>query len=88
MATIAFLVSGDAELALGPTVADQLSRLGVTSIALFRDQDTLCVVLDGWAFVGTASTDAAVAAIGFGAPFRTLRPVMQTALRAEQTKEL
>ncbi len=88
MATLAFLVDGDVDVALGPTVADQLSRLGVTSVALFRDHDTVCLVLDGWAFDGAASSDAATAAIGGGAPLRTLRPVMQTALRAEQTKEI
>lgn len=88
MATVAFLVHGDApEVALGPAVADQLARLGVTNVALFRDRETVCVVLEGWAFDASASTDAAAAAIGAGVEMQALRPVMQTALRAEPKKE-
>ena len=83
MATVAFLVTGDpADLSLGSVVAEQLARLGVTSIALFRDRETVCVVLEGWAFDASASTDTAKAVIGDGISLRTLRPVMQTALRA------
>jgi hypothetical protein len=83
MATVAFLVHGDApEVALGPAVADQLARLGVTNVALFRDRETVCVVLEGWAFDPSASAEAAAAAIGSGMSLRTLRPIMQTALRA------
>jgi hypothetical protein len=83
MATVAFLVRADApDVALGPAVAEQLARLGVTNVALFRDRETVCVVLEGWAFDASASTEAAAAAIGIGIGLQTLRPVMQTALRA------
>lgn len=88
MATVAFLVRGDApDVALGPAVAEQLARLGVTNVALFRDRETVCVVLEGWAFDASASTEAAAAAIGNGIGLQILRPVMQTALRAGAQKE-
>ncbi|HJR87652.1 MAG TPA: hypothetical protein VJ930_08365 [Acidimicrobiia bacterium] len=51
-------------------------------MSLFRDRDVVCVVLEGWAFDPSSSTDAAAAAIGADANTRTLRPLMQTALRA------
>lgn len=82
MAAVAFLVHGDAaKVALGPDGAKDLARLGVTNVSLFRDAKTLCVVLEGWAFDASASGDAA-AALGARAGTRTLRPVMQSALRA------
>lgn len=87
MSTVAFLVHGNApQVALGPAVAEQLARLGVTNVALFHDRETVCVVLEGWAFDPAASTDAAAAAIGAGVGVQTLRPVMQTALRAQEKR--
>ncbi len=83
MTTVAFLVDGDdAEFAIGRAVAEQLARLGVTHVALFHERDTVCIVLEGWAFDASTSAGAAAAALGGTATFRTLRPVMQTALRA------
>lgn len=82
MATLAFLIEAGADdVDLGPAVAERLASLGVTSVALFRDRETLCLVLDGWAF-DPSSSDTAIAAIGIEPDTRTLRPVMQTALRA------
>lgn len=84
MATVAFLIDathGDVDF--GPTVADRLASLGVTNLALYRDGDTLCLVLDGWAF-NPSSSAAAAAAIGVEPDARTLHPVMQTALRAAE----
>jgi hypothetical protein len=82
LATVAFLLQHDApEVALGPAVAERLARLGVTDLALFRDRETVCLVLEGWAFDASASAEAAAAAIGPGIVFRTLLPLMRTALR-------
>jgi hypothetical protein len=80
--TVAYLVDGaDDDLDLGPAVADRLAALGVTSLVLFRDGETLCVVLEGWAF-DPSSASAAATAIGVETGARTLHPVMRTALRA------
>lgn len=83
MATVAFLFDRRSDgIALRPAIADRLAHLGVTNVSLFRDRDVVCVVLEGWAFDPSSSTDAAAAAIGADANTRTLRPLMQTALRA------
>jgi hypothetical protein len=83
VATVAFLIDSDrATVDLGPAVTDTLTRLGVTSLAIYRDAATVCLVLDGWAFDASSSADAAHA-IGFEPNTRVLRPVMQTALRAD-----
>ena len=82
MAAAAFLVdAAHADVALGPAVAERLVALGVATLALYRDGETLLVVLEGWAF-DPSSTAAAATAIGIQADARTLRPVMETALRA------
>jgi hypothetical protein len=82
VAAVAFLIeAGAGDVDLGAGVAERLAALGVTSLALYRDGDTLCVVLEGWAF-HPSSSDAAADAIGVEPGARTLRPVMKTALRA------
>ena len=82
MAAVAFLIEAGADdVDLGPAVAERLAELGVTSVALFRERETLCLVLEGWAF-DPSSSGAAASAIGIQAEARALRPVMQTALRA------
>lgn len=84
MAKVAFLIeAGDGDVDLTSAVADQLAGLGVTDVALFRDRETLCVVLEGWAFDPSSSATAA-SVIGAKPPARTLRPIMQTALRASR----
>jgi hypothetical protein len=89
VAVVALLMDGtDPEVSLGTTAADRLTALGVTNVALFRDRDGVCVVLEGWAFDVARSSDAAIAAIGASGAVRTLRPVMQTALRAGSNKEI
>lgn len=83
MATVAFLVDLDRTvLNLGPAVADALSQLGVTRLAMYRDAETACLVLDGWAFDTSSSSDAA-RVMGIDPGARMLRPVMQTAIRAD-----
>jgi hypothetical protein len=84
MATVAFLIdAAHGDMDLGPAVADRLTGLGITSLALYRDGDTLCLVLDGWAF-DPSSSAAAASAIGIEPDARTLRPIMHTALRADR----
>lgn len=83
MATVAFLIDVDrGDFELRPAIAERLVGLGVTNLSLYRDRDTLCLVLEGWAF-DPSSSAAAAAAIGVPADARSLRPVMQTALRAD-----
>ena len=88
MATVAFLIDANPDrLDLGPAAAEALSRLGVTSLAVYRDGATVCLVLEGWAFDASSSADAAQA-IGFSPSARVLRPVMQSALRAGTQEDI
>ena len=83
MAMVAFLVAGEANAGdIKPAVADQLARLGVTNVAVLRDREGICVVIDGWAFDAVRSTVAAARALGADpATSRTLHPIIQSALR-------
>lgn len=58
-----------------------LARIGVTSMALVRDETSIGVVVEGWAFDPVASAEAVMAAVSRrrrGA--RALQPVMEMAL--------
>ncbi len=65
--------------------AAQLAELGVTNIALLRDDTTVGVVLDGWAFDPSESGAEAAAVLGDGA--KRLLPVLQTVLTPSVGKE-
>ena len=43
--------SDEGEVLLGSRAVTRLARLGVTSVALLSDDRTICVVLEGWAFI-------------------------------------
>jgi hypothetical protein len=65
---------------------EALARLGVTTVSLARDEETLAVILDGWAF-DPAAHAAALAALGVedgGA--RTLQSVMHMAVSTAATE--
>jgi len=83
MALLVLLVpAGRGDLPLGPTAVEALARLGVTSVALARDEQTAAVILEGWAF-DAARPDAALSALGAAADdVRALQPVMQMAVSA------
>lgn len=82
MAAVAFLIdAARPDVDLGPAVAERLARLGVTTLALYRDRLTLCLVVEGWSFDASSANDAAVA-IGVEGSARLLAPVMQTAIRS------
>jgi hypothetical protein len=58
-----------------------LARLGVTSVALVRDERSLGVVVEGWAFDPIESAEAVIAAVsGRSRRARTLQPVMEMTL--------
>ncbi len=58
-----------------------LARLGVTSVALVRDERSLGVVVEGWAFDPVGSAEAVIAAVsGRSRRARTLQPVVEMTL--------
>ena len=72
--------ASECDVELGGNVASELGRLGVTSISLLRDRETVGIVLEGWLFDPARSGGAAEAAIGASGRTRRLYPVMHTAV--------
>jgi hypothetical protein len=69
------------EFNLRPDHVSELARLGVTNVALLRDEQTIGIVLEGWAFDPALSAPAAAEAVGaVGA--RALHPVLHMAVSA------
>jgi len=68
--------------ALGPNAVSALSRLGVTSVSLARNDQTVAVVLEGWAFDPSAR-DAVLAALEVpAAEAKLLQPIVQMTVSA------
>lgn len=75
MSMVVLLVDG-ADVAVSSAQATELARLGVTSISICRDQSTVGIVLEGWAF-DPASADAARYLLANSASGRVLHPAIQ-----------
>lgn len=59
---VVLLPASEAEPTLPPATVSKLTRLGVTSVALVRDERTSALVVEGWAFEPYRSAEAVVAA--------------------------
>jgi hypothetical protein len=70
----------DREFRLREELVSRLARLGVTELALFRDKQTLGVVLEGWLFDPARSAGAVAQAVGARSGARTLHPIMHLAV--------
>jgi hypothetical protein len=70
------------EPALQPAALGDLARLGVTSVSLLRDEQTVGLVLEGWALDPATADEAARAAAVSRERIRALQPVMQMAISA------
>lgn len=62
--------------------ACELARLGVTSVAVVRDERLVGVVLEGWLFDPARSGRAAASTVAAALHARTLHPVMHLAVSA------
>ena len=76
---------GAADFCLRPDHPSELARLGVTNVALLRDERTIGIVLEGWLFDPSQSSRAAAEAVGATAA-RTLHPVLQMAVSASASE--
>jgi hypothetical protein len=70
----------DDEPSLQPAALEKLAGLGVTSIALLRDDSLAGLVLEGWAFHAGDASRAAHAVAGVGKDVRMLHPLAHTAV--------
>jgi hypothetical protein len=76
---VVLLGSTDGEVCLRPNHIYELARLGVTNVALLRDEQAVGIVLEGWSFDPARSARAAAEAVGAGRA-RTLHPVLEMAV--------
>jgi hypothetical protein len=88
VATMVVLFETDEpEASLDASTLGELSELGVTNLALVRDERTVGIVLEGWAFDPAISAGAALSTLaGDGSGVRALYPVGEMAVSAAQRK--
>ena len=77
MAKVLILWPADAAVRIGSAEASRLASLGVSTIALLRDADSVGIVLDGWAFDPVQSARAAAATLGSESECRVLLPALE-----------
>jgi hypothetical protein len=77
---VVLLGEADGEFCVRPEQVSELARLGVTNLALVRDDRIVGIVLEGWLFDPAGSAEAAALAVGAGG--RTLHPVLHMAVSA------
>lgn len=81
MAILLVLMPVGTKACLRSDALSALARLGVTSVALVRDERSVGVVVEGWAFDPIGSAEAVIAAVsGRSRRARTLQPVMEMTL--------
>jgi hypothetical protein len=68
------------EFSLGQELVTSLAQLGVTNVALVRDEQTVGIVLEGWLFDPARSADRATSAVGATSGTRVLHPVLHLAV--------
>lgn len=84
--TVLLVDSAETGFCLREQLLSELARLGVTSVALVRDERTVAIVLEGWAFDPERSAEAAAEAVKATPAARTLRPVMHVAVASGAAK--
>lgn len=77
---VVLLDEANGEFCLRREFVDKLARLGVTSVALVRDEGTVGIVLEGWLFDPARSAGAAAEALGAASGVRTLHPLLHLAV--------
>jgi hypothetical protein len=78
---VLLVANQDPAAEVGPAVAEQLARLGVTDLSVLRDEETTAVTLSGWAFDPARSADAAARVVAADATaVRVLSPVLESAI--------
>ena len=76
--------SGDDRVSLGPETLRQLAGLGVTDLAVLRDEQIVGLVLQGWAFDPEQSAEALQMLVTTSGDARTLLPLSQASVSPAQ----
>ncbi len=74
MTIVLSLLDGGTGVSLSAGMLDGLARLGVTGVVVLSDDQTMAVVMEGWAFEGERINEAA-AMVAAGHPVRILHPI-------------
>lgn len=81
MATMVVLLGdSDGDFCLRQQLVSKLAALGVTTVVLVRDEQTVGIVLEGWLFDPSRSAGAAAEALGAASGARSLHPVLHLAV--------
>jgi hypothetical protein len=80
MAKALLVWPAQAGVRIGSAEAARLAGLGVTSVTLLRDSETVAVVLDGWAFNPVRSASSAAATLGNASTCRVLHTALEVAV--------
>jgi hypothetical protein len=87
MATLVVVLDAQSgQTALDARSAGQLAELGVTHVAIARDDHTEVAILEGWAFDTEATGVQAAEIIAGTSTHRTLQPVLETLISREATQ--
>lgn len=86
MAMMLVLLDVKAGFSVRQDLVNELARVGVTSVAVVRDSESIGVVLEGWLFDPARSAGAVARAIGRTGRARVLHPVLQMAVSAAQSQ--
>jgi hypothetical protein len=75
---VVLVPASEGEPSLRPAAIARLAELGITSVAVVGDQETVGLVVEGWAFDPARSTGAVVDALaGSASRARALHPVLE-----------
>jgi hypothetical protein len=80
---VVLLRADEGDVPLGSLAITRLAHLGVTSVALLRDQQTICIVLEGWALDPAGSSHDVISALSAtGRSAQPLQPSMHVSVEA------
>jgi hypothetical protein len=80
---VVVLPASEAQPALQAAAVSELAGLGITNVALVRDESLLGLVLEGWAFDPERAPEAVEAVVvDPDASVRTLQPLLQIGVSA------
>jgi hypothetical protein len=82
---VVLLVPGGEGLSLGPETLRQLAVVGVTDLAVLRDEELVALVLQGWAFDPERSAPALQTLVTRSENTTTLLPLSQASVSPAPT---
>jgi hypothetical protein len=82
MPMVVLMLPAGADVSVGPDTAAHLARFGIGHAALLRDEASVAVLLEGWAFDPERSAAEAAELIAPGEACRVLHPLAEVTVAA------